>query len=173
MYNIAAQALGFIGMGFCTGCFLCKSSRQLLLCQMIGNLFFLIHFLMLGAYAGCVSEVIISFNNLLICISGRRWTKWKGWKWLLSGCVVLSCIATWDSLFSLMPCIATIIFILTNWTQNGKVIRLGKLLAAGPGWIIYGLNVHSYSVVISETMGMCSVLYSICRYGLKDLDRID
>ena len=173
MYEITAQAIGFIGMALCIGCFQFKSSRMLVLCQMMGNFLYVIHYLMLGAYSGCVSMLLVAVNNAILSAKSTPWTRWTGWKWIISVLFAAACIGTWQDIFSILPCVASIIMVLTNWTFNGKYIRFGKLFAVGPGWVIYNIHILSWSGILCELIGMMSAGVSFVRYGVKQLDHTE
>lgn len=101
-------------------------------------------------------------------MNGKRWAAWAGWRWLFCLLAALACMATWKDLYSLLPCISAVFFVLTNWTCRETVIRLGKIAVVGPGWIIYNLYVNSYSGVLSESFGIVSALFSLLYYGRRD-----
>lgn len=171
MYHLVAQAIGFLGMALCIGCFQCKSSRLLLLFQLLGNTVYVVHYLMLGAYSGCVSAALLACSAIPICAGDQPWGKWKGWKWLFSALAVVACVFTYQDIFSLLPCAATVIFIMTNYSGNGKVIRRCKLFLVGPMWVVYNAYVRSISGTMSEAFGMVSALVSLCRFGAKPLEK--
>lgn len=170
MYDILTQAVGFAAMALCVGCLQFRRSRSLILCQLAGSVLYVIHYFMLGAYSGCVSMAILSCSNLLLGLRERPRAAWGGWKWLFSAMFAAACAFTWENAFSLLPCAASVAAILTNWSYNGRTIRLGKLLLVGPGWVVYNVYVRSCSGIACEVVGMRSALVSICRYGLKELD---
>ena len=166
MQQIAAQVVGFIAMALCIGCFQCKSKNTLLAMQLAGNAVFILHYMMLGAFSGCASLILLVLSNLMLLfrLQGRSWARGWGWRWIFSGLTVLVGLATWENLFSLLPCAASVAFILTNWTCKEKIMRLGKVLLVGPGWITYNLYVQSWSGMISEGIGMCSALVALYQY---------
>ena len=170
MYDILTQVIGFVGMGLCISSFACKRSNWIVLVQVVGNGLFIVHFLMLGAYSGCINIAIAVCSNvvLLFFMNGKRWAAWAGWRWLFCLLAALACMATWKDLYSLLPCISAVFFVLTNWTCRETVIRLGKIAVVGPGWIIYNLYVNSYSGVLSESFGIVSALFSLLYYGRRD-----
>jgi len=170
MYDILTQVIGFVGMGLCISSFACKRSNWIVLLQVVGNGLFIVHFLMLGAYSGCINIAIAVCSNvvLLFFMNGKRWAAWAGWRWLFCLLAALACMATWKDLYSLLPCISAVFFVLTNWTCRETVIRLGKIAVVGPGWIIYNLYVNSYSGVLSESFGIVSALFSLLYYGRRD-----
>lgn len=166
MYEILTQVIGFAGMGICISSFACKRSNGIVLLQAVGNALFIVHFLMLGAYSGCFNIAIVVFSNLilLLCMQGKQWASWIGWRWIFSLFSVIVCTITWRNLYSLLPCISTIVLILTVWTRRATVIRLGKITVVGPGWILYNLYVRSWSGVFSESFGILSALFSLAYY---------
>ena len=170
MYDILTQVIGFAGRGRCISSFACKRSNWIVFLQVVGNGLFIVHFLTLGAYSGCINIAIAVCSNivLLFFMNGKKWAAWVGWRWLFCLLAVLACMVTWKDLYSLLPCISAIFFVLTNWTCRETVIRLGKIAVVGPGWIIYNFYVSSYSGVLSESFGIASALFSILYYRRRD-----
>ena len=107
MYQFITQAIGFVATGLEIGSYQCKSSRKLIFVQMCGNIAFLTHMLMLGAYSGCINLLISCIRNFILSSKGE-WARWKGWLWVLVGANLLGTFLTWESPFSLLPCIAVI-----------------------------------------------------------------
>ena len=170
MHTAAVQALGFVAMSLCIGSFQLKSSRRMILCQMVGNALFVVQFLILGAYSGCATLIFGVLSSLLIGLQGHAWAEWSGWKWVFAALTAVASLLTWSHPYDVLVLIAQVSFVLTTWTRNGRVIRIGKLTLVGPPWIVYNLLVHSYGGAMSELFGIVSTLISIRRYGLKSLD---
>ena len=169
MYQFMTQAIGFVAAGLEIGSFQCKSSRKLIYVQLCGNLAFLIHMLMLGAYSGCISLLVSCVRN---CIFGssRPWAYWTGWPWSLVAANVAGAIVIWESWFSLLPCIAVVALTISCWTRNGKKIRIATSCVSSPAWLIYDIYTGSYSGILTEIFLLCSVGISVFRYGWKALD---
>ncbi len=170
MYDILVQLIGFAGMAFCIGSFQIKDSRRMILCQMLGNVLFVIQFICLGAYPACATLIFGVISSLFIGLKEQKWAQWRGWRWVFAALTVAACVATWSKPYDLLVLVGQVSFVLTTWTRNGRVIRLGKLTIVGPPWIAYNLIVHSYGGALSETFGIVSTLISIWRYGWKALD---
>jgi hypothetical protein len=169
MYQVITQAIGFVATALQIGSFQCKSSRKLIFVQLCGNTAFLIHMFMLGAYSGCVSLLISVIRNLILT-SRRPWAYWKGWPWLLVTANVAGALLTWESPFSLLPCIAVVSLTIAGWSRNGKKIRIANSCVASPAWLIYEFYAGSISGIVTELFTLCSVGISILRYGWKALD---
>ena len=169
MYDITVQMIGFIGMALCVGCFQCKKSSSLLLWQAVGNGVYILHYMMLGAYSGCFSLVILSASNVIqmLRIRGHKWAQWSGCKWIATALLAVFCVIMWRNVFSLLPAAATIALIWTNGTGDGRIMRMGKVCLVGPGWLAYNIYARSYSGMLSESFGIVSALIAICRYHRK------
>ena len=169
MYQVITQAIGFVATGLEIGSYQCKSSRKLIFVQMCGNIAFLIHMLMLGAYSGCINLLISCIRNYVLSSKGD-WARWKGWLWILVGANLLGTILTWENLFSILPCIAVVSVTISCWTRNGKKIRIASFCCSSPSWLIYDIYTGSYSGIVAEIFVLCSVGISVIRYGWKALD---
>ena len=169
MYQILAQAIGFISTALLIGSFQCKSSRKLIFLQLCGNSAFLIHLFMLGAYSGCISLVISVVRNFILA-NQRPWAYWKGWLWLLVGANVIGAVLTWENFFSIFPYIAVLGMTLAGWSRNGKKIRIANSCIASPAWLIYEFYAGSISGIVTELFTISSVIISVLRYGWKALD---
>ena len=169
MYQLVTQAVGFVATGLEIGSYQCKSSRKLIFVQMCGNVAFLIHMLMLGAYSGCINLLISCIRNYVLSSKGA-WARWKGWLWILICANMLGTLLTWENLFSILHCIAVVSVTASCWTRNGKKIRIASFCCSSPSWLIYDIYTGSYSGIIAEIFVLCSVGISVLRYGWKALD---
>lgn len=170
LYEIIIQLIGFIAMALCILCYQLKDSRKLLLCQMAGDLFFALQYILLGGFIGCLSEVICAACNYVVTNNNKSVFKWKGWPWIFSILIVTTCIVTWRSFIDVLVVIASVTVIFGNWSKNGKIIRLCKLFIIGPFWMGYNLYVGSYGGLITDLIGMISVIISFIRFGIKNVD---
>ena len=172
MYSVLTQLIGFVGLGAFVLSFQCKNNKYLILLALFANLCYTIQFFVLGGYTASLTELIAVFNCLIQSCYGRKWAEWYGWRWLFSGLYLAALAFTWQNWFSLLPCAASILGTLAQWSRNGKIIRLSRLFVVGPFWLIYDAYVGSISGVISQLLSVGSILISIRRYGIKNLDQI-
>ena len=126
-----------------------------------------------GAYTGCLSLSIMMLSNALLSLRRWRWAAWPGWRGVLCALFLAAAAVTWQGWLSVLPCVGTMTAAMSNWTRNGKIMRLGRLMIVSPCWLIYDVFVGSWSGVLDELLGITSLVISICRYGLKELDRVD
>lgn len=172
MYSIITQAIGFLGTGLLAASYQCKSPRKLFFVQLCSNLSYIIHFLMLGAYSGCVNITLSFIRNCLLC-SRKSWARWKGWPVLFVVAHVVATVLTWQNFFSILPCAGMIAMVLSSFTRNGKKVRLANIFVNSPAWLIYDIYTHSYSGIVCEMFCLVSTVISVIRFGWKALDAVE
>ena len=167
--KILAQVNGFFAVAGLSGSYQCKRSRHMFVTQLCSNLLYILHFLLLGAFTGCLSMAVNVARNIVLT-QDKPWAKLRIWPWAFIAIGFLVAAITWDGPFSLFPAIATTAFTVSSFTRNGKKIRLINLAIGSPAWVIYDIKMHSWSGLLGECFCIVSVLVSIARYGLKALD---
>lgn len=171
MYEIFAQGLGFLAMLFCVCSYQLKSGRLLILCKVIGDSIYVLHYFLLGAYTGCVTVAVCALNGLVCGCKGSRWAEWKGWKWFFSALLLAASLMVWQKSFDPIPSLCSFVSILSvvwsTWSGSAKVIRMAKLAIAGPTFLIYCVFISSYGGALCEIIGMSSAAVALFRYGLK------
>ena len=168
--QIIAQAVGWIGTIVNAFSFQAKNTMHMILLQALAAFIFGTHYLLLGAPTAGAIQYIYTANIILLSFRTDDWRSWRGWKWVISAAVVMISWVTWEGFRSIIPCLCSIIATLTNWSRNGKTIRLWRMLGLCPLWIVYNVIVGSWPGIALELIAMTSVAVSIRRYGLKSLD---
>ena len=167
---IAAQACGIIGVICFLLSYQVRSNRGLYLFQAGGCVAFGIQFLLLGAYSGCISQVYIIVRNMMLSMYNHwAWVRWKGWVPVFVILAAGVTAVTWDGPVSLLPMVTMTAGTIAMWTNNAGVIRLVGLIFVSPPWIVYDFIVGAYSAIINEVIIIASVLYSIYRFGWKQM----
>lgn len=171
LYDLFVQGIGFVGVALYFVSFQVKSNRGLFFVQFLGCLMFTIQFAFLNALSGCFSLIIIMIRNLLLVAQSRYdWAKWRGWCWVLCIILVIIGYTTWNGPASLLPVIGVLASTIGYFTNNARNIRMSNLLVNSPCSLLYDIIVHSWGGVISESLGILSIVISIYRFGWKALD---
>ena len=172
MYAVLTQLIGWCGTALYIASFQFKSSRKMAFCAVLGALSYVIHYFMLGAYAGSISLFVSMFGNFFVACAGSKWADWKGWPAVFTFCYAFSTYFTWQGPLSLLPGFISALKTGVYFTRNGKVIRLTCLCIVSPGWMVYNVITGSWSGLVCELFVSGSILVSILRYGLKALDEV-
>ncbi|MDD6175016.1 MAG: YgjV family protein [Firmicutes bacterium] len=173
---ILAQVLGFVGAAIEISSFQWKDSKKLFLIQIIFSTIFSVHYLLLAvenpsAYTGVLLNLAGMIRAVFLFFGDRQWARSRialvGVMLLMAVCGIV----TWEGWISLLPTAAMVVGTPFLWTRNGKTLRLAQLFVISPCWLIYNAAVFSVAGVLTECFNVGSVIVSICRFGLKGLDR--
>ena len=164
-FEIFAQALGFIGAGLYVFSFQIRDVKKLFITQVIAAVFFTVHFVLLGAYTGAVQNSLAILRGILLLLRDKKWAKSKFTLAGLIACYVVSGIAMYSGVLSLLPVIAMIVSTIAMWTGDGFKIRVTQLAVTSPCWLIYNISVTSLAGILTESFNIVSVIISFIRYG--------
>ncbi len=170
MHEVITQLIGFGGLAAFLISFQVRSNRGLFLLQILGNLMFMLQFLLLGAYSGCLSLGIGAVRNVLAShFNEWGWTRWKGWPVIFIAAFVGVTMYTWSGWPSLLPLAAMSTATIAFWTNNALNIRKANLFVASPAWVVYDILFLTYAGILNEVITISSILISIWRFGWKNL----
>lgn len=164
------QAIGFVGVALFIISYQIRSNRALFLCQLLGCLVFCLQFFLMGAYTGAIGLIINIVRNLLLL-------KADSWKWAKSKATMAVIILllgvmtayTWAGWKSLLPFISVAVTTVGYWTNNAQKIRLSQLIGS-PCTLAYDLIVRTWGGALSEAIAIVSILFSIYRFGWRNLN---
>jgi hypothetical protein len=169
--EVIAQILGMVGAILLWSAFQCKNTKKLFFLQLLSSAFFSLHFFMLGAYTGLLlnsAEVLRSF----FLYKGQE--KWASHKITMIAVMVMmaACGAvSWDGWLSLLPTAAMVVGTYFLWSRNGKILRFAQLFFISPCWLVYNIAMFSIAGILTEVVNMISVIVSLIRFGVKELDK--
>lgn len=170
MSDFWIQAIGFVGVAHFIISYQIRSNRALFLCQLLGCLVFCLQFFLMGAYTGAIGLIINIVRNLLLL-------KADSWKWAKSKATMAVIILllgvmtayTWAGWKSLLPFISVAVTTVGYWTNNAQKIRLSQLIGS-PCTLAYDLIVRTWGGALSEAIAIVSILFSIYRFGWRNLN---
>ena len=170
MNPILVQLIGFAGLFSYLLSYQLKSNLKLYIAQTVGNVFFMIQFLLLGGYTGCINLALGIIRNLIVMQFGRHaWARSKIWVPVFIAIFIGAMLFTWDGPASVLPFLALATCTVAFWTDNALNIRKANLFVACPAWLIYDIIFHSYAGILNELITITSILISIWRFGWKNL----
>ena len=169
MYNAIAQFIGFFGFGTSVISFQSKEEQKLYAIQVFMKLFFAVHFLKLGGFAGAALNFIGLVNCAVYYLKSRsvrfleRFSPlyWFAAAYLFAG--VLTAVLKRDWL-ELLPAVAAVSTAFMFDSANVRTIKYYQLFIVSPCWMIYNITLLSYSGIITETFNIVSVLIALYRF---------
>ena len=127
--------------------------------------FFVINLILLGAYSGAIN----TFIALILTIISSRLNDKKFPMWLLLLFILLILIGniiTYSNVFSLLPAVASYIYLIILLLSNMKIIRRWTVLLRVL-WIIYDYIVRAYTTFVIDIVSFISSLIAIYRLDIK------
>lgn len=164
---IIAQIIGGIVLILTVISIQFKTKEKILICQIIANILISIQYFLLNALTGGVVSII----NVIRCIIFYYYKK-KNMKpsvvflGIFVIIAIVSGILTWQSVLSIIPIIAAIIFTYGLWQDNITITRICTGITAG-NWTIYNIIVKAYAGAIQSIAECISSIIAIIRNKQK------
>ena len=166
--NIIAQ---IFGLGAMISLFLIyqqKKRNRLIIAKLSADIFWVAHYLCLGAVAGMIPNFVGIFREIIFI--NRKSKKWAGYfvwpvifiiiNWILG-------FRTFNSWYNLLPIIGSSFVTISLWIDNPKLTKLISI-PVSLGFLIYDAFVGSYIGIINEAIGICSIIiYFVKEYFKK------
>ncbi len=161
------QLFGVVALLIALFSYQLKRRNNILLLQLLSHGFWVIHFLLLGAFTGAALNSAGALRSTLFSKFSSRQRPIAIFILVLT-IVVLAALLTWQGWKSLLPMTATIIGTIGFWQRDEQRIRL-ILLFASPFWFTYNFLVGSYVGMLSDTIVMASIFLALWKYRRTSL----
>ena len=183
---LIGQAVGIIALIFAIISFQQRTQKKIVFFQFISSTLFSVHFYLLGAYVGCLLNIIGIFRAAIFMNKDKKWAKNKFWLWFFISLSVLAGVITmdgdlnlltWDidfraihTYFAFLPMIGMILTSVAFWVENAKTVRRISF-PSSPCWMIYNAYNRSFAGVATEMFVMCSIIIGMLRYDRSNNPR--
>ena len=160
---IFAQILGFIAFLVSLYAYQRVNKKDILLCMVISNIINLVHYLMLGAYSGCITKVIAIFRDFFIVLKEKN-KRLSSVLFLIIFILIYVGVSiyTFTNVLSLFPLLAAIIYIIPTWLGDSKTVKKTALFCYVL-WLIYNVYVLSIAGVIANIVSIVSIIIGLKR----------
>lgn len=167
MVETIGQIIGFVAMAVIVFSYQQKSHKNILTLQMVSGLLFTLHFLLIGAYTGCISNLIGAIRSLIYANRGKnRFTDFRLWPVIFSVVFVASGIPTWLNIFSAFPMIAMVVSSVVLWIDSPKINRAFSIPTSAC-WLVYNVAFLSYAGIATEIFVLSSIIIGMIRLDRK------
>lgn len=144
------QVFGVLGSLFMILSFWQKKRKNMLIFLMFDNLFYLVQYILLGAFSGAIVNVIGFFRVLLFRKKGE--TDIFKSNLILYGIIflyIVSGIFTYSGINSLILIFVSIFYSFVLWQDKPSQIRIGSSIMLLI-WCIYNISVMAYASAIFD-----------------------
>ena len=166
MEFIIAQIIGVIGAGLAMLAAQMREKKKYLIFYAISYGFFVINMILLKAYSGAINCVILTILTIISTKYEKK--KFPIWLAILFGIIILiGDIITYNSIFSLLPAVASYIYLFILLSKNMKMVRKSTVVLRLL-WAIYDFIVKAYTTFALDIFSFISSLIAIYRLDIKN-----
>ncbi len=177
-----AQILGIGGMLCNTLSYQCKKRTHILLTQSCGSVFFIVHFLLLGAISGCLLNIIGFFRATVSAAKDRFHLSSA----LLNGIFISLYLLSYVAVFTvfkkepslphliaeLLPVAAMVISTIGFSAGSARSVRIFSAISS-PLWLTYNAINLSIGGVCSELLSLSSAVLGFFRHDRQKTSKGD
>ena len=173
--DFLTQALSIAGLLGIVTSYLQKEKKTLITWQLIGAGLFGIHYLLLGAYAGFLLNIIAVTRAVVFCNENLPKKIGRRWVWIFHGLCLCAYALTfllgtepiWQNfILEILPVIGMFsLSISFNMTGAEEIRRLGMISSVC--WLIYNIFHLSIGGIACECMCLVSIIVGMLRYDRK------
>ena len=168
MFNILVQALGYIGVLCFIISYAQKSRKNILVFSFLARAFFVVHYILLGGYAGGIQNAGGGVAAAVSTLRGKKPYDSPIMPIFILVMTAVCGIVTYDKsvgVVSALPAVAMLIQNTALWLKKQRNIRL--LTFAGiPLWFVYNFVTGSIPAMICDCLSGGSLVVAMVRYDL-------
>jgi hypothetical protein len=172
MSSILIQGIGFVGVLFFVLSFQQTRWHRILFLMVIGQVIFLVHFVLLGAWTAVGMNMVGAARTVVFQFRGRRaWAEWNGWPFVFVALFILAGLLARESWTGVLPVLAMSIETIGLWMKNLRILRLINIFPH-PFWFAYNVIKGSWAGIASEIFVFSSIIVAIIRYDILKEKRL-
>lgn len=168
MNFIIAQVFGVLGSLAVMFASQMKDKRKYLMLYTFAYLFFIVNMTLLKSYAGALNN----FLTMILTVISMKFEdkKFPIWIVILFGVTILfGNILTYQNIFSLLPCVASVIYLIILLSKDMRRVR-GLTVGLRLMWGIYDFCVRAYSTFVFDIISFILSVLSVYRFDIKKLE---
>ncbi len=150
-----------LGLGAMISLFLIyqqKSRKKILFCKLSADIFWVLHYLCLGGFAGLIPNAVGIFRELIF-INREK----KNWANSIL-CPILFIAINWslglrtfNSFFNTLPILASTFVTVSLWINNPKMTKIISI-PVSVAFMTYNIYIGSYVGVLNEAIAIFSII---------------
>ena len=160
IYTIS-QFIGFLAFGISILAYHKNNKEKILGNMVISNILNLLHYLLLGAYTGCITKGLAIFRDSFIIMKDKNQKYNKNFfLYIFIIIYIIVSIVTYKNIWSLLPLVAAIIYLIPIWNGDKKVVKQTALFCYFL-WLIYNVFVFSIAGIFSNIVSIVSTSIAV------------
>ena len=170
MYNIVAQAVGYVGFVIGVIAFQSNKHKVIVLSKALTDSCFGLQYLMLGAYTGALINCIGIVRNLTLANVKDKTKSQKVATAVFVLLITLACVLTWGGPISILAMVGKICTTVSFSIKNTKILRF-LTIPSCVLWAIYDVATGAYGGALYEAAGLVSIIIAWIRFDVIEQRR--
>ena len=165
---IAAQILGFAGVGLYLLSYQLKKRKQIVWVTFVSNCFYVVQYVLLGAFSGAVMDIMSTVASFFAAKKHNPHIEKYG-KLIVAATVLTITVVgvviavKQRSWLELIPIGGAIFQTVGLWCDKEQTIRkLG--LCSAPCWLAYNFLAKAYGAALGSLLAIVSIITALARY---------
>lgn len=163
---VIAQIVGGIALIILIISFQGNNKEKLLRHQIVSSLLYAIQYAFLGAYTGSLMNLTCMIRNFIF---NRYKTERPPLYWLIIVIIlmVIFSLFTFNSFISLLPMLAVVLYSISLWNGNLKIVRVVEIISCSL-FIIYNIKVLAYTGLIATVIELLGAIFAFYKFNIKN-----
>ncbi len=168
MQLVIAQIVGVLAVALYLLSYQLKKRRQIVWVTCISNAFYVLQYVLLGAFSGAVMDFLSTVTSFFAGKKNapgfKRHSKWIALTSLIliTGAGLALAILQKDWM-ELLPLAGTLFQTGGLWFEKEQTIRIFGL-ASVPFWLVYNFISQAYGAAFGSVLAICSIVTAMVRY---------
>ncbi len=160
--NLIAQLLGFVAMGIAITMYQFRRHRTILILMSLCSFVWCLHFACLELFTPVAMNLINVLRGIVYSFREKKWAQNN----IIPAVFIVVCagsvILTWDSMWSILPFIASIFATIANWQKNTRLLKYLSIPVC-LCWFVYNIANGSVAGTLNETFALTSIIIYLVR----------
>lgn len=137
-----------------------KNRKTILWLMVLYSALWCCHFGVLGLMTPVAMNLLNAARSFVFNFRDRKWCQSNliPTAFLIASLIIV--IFTWDSMWSILPCIGTSFATVANWQKDTKKLKI-LTIPVCCSWFIYNTVSHSWAGMCNEALAFCSIIVSL------------
>ncbi len=164
--NLIAQILGFVAMGIAITMYQFRRHRTILILMSLCSFVWCLHFACLELFTPVAMNLINVLRGIVYSFREKKWAQNN----IIPAVFIVICagsvIFTWDSMWSILPFIASIFATTANWQKNTRLLKYLSIPVC-VCWFVYNIANGSVAGTLNEAFALTSIIVYLVRTAKK------
>lgn len=145
-----------------------KSRKNIILCKLCADIFWIIHYLFLGAYAGVIPNAVGFFREIVFYNRGKRkWADTPVWVAVFILINLVLGLRTFSVWYNILLITASALVTISLWINKPNLTKLITIPVC-IAFFIYDIFAGSHMGMINETVSLVSISIYFARHKKEE-----